>query len=82
MSKKHEIQSATDEFMHALSSSAEEIRTPQEGRQQNTITKIGGSTLDEAAIGLLHMADTVYGGFGQAPKFPNVSNLLFLLALL
>ena len=79
MSKKHEIQSATDEFMHALSSSAEEIRTPQEGRQQNTITKIGGSTLDEAAIGLLHMADTVYGGFGQAPKFPNVSNLLFLL---
>ena len=49
MSKKHEIQSATDEFMHALSSSAEEIRTPQEGRQQNTITKIGGSTLDEAS---------------------------------
>ena len=25
------------------------------------------------------MADNVYGGFGQAPKFPNVSNLLFLL---
>jgi hypothetical protein len=25
------------------------------------------------------MSDPVYGGFGQAPKFPNPSNLLFLL---
>src|SRR5207344_2070751 len=28
---------------------------------------------------LIRMADLVFGGFGQAPKFPNVSNLLFLL---
>jgi uncharacterized protein len=30
-------------------------------------------------VGLLHIADPAYGGFGHAPKFPNVSNLLFML---
>ena len=78
MTKKHEIQSATAEFMHALSNSAQDIQLLQE-KQQGTISNAGSSTLEEAAIGLLHMADTVYGGFGQAPKFPNISNLLFLL---
>jgi uncharacterized protein len=77
-SKKHEIQKATTEFMHALSSSAQDIHMPQVG-QEGTLLESGRSILDEAAIGLLHMADTVYGGFGQAPKFPNVSNLIFLL---
>ena len=77
-SKKHEIQKATAEFMHALSSSAQDIRMPQVG-QEGPLLESGRSILDEAAIGLLHMADTVYGGFGQAPKFPNVSNLIFLL---
>ena len=37
------------------------------------------SILDEAAIGLLQMGDTVNGGFGNAPKFPSASSLLFLL---
>ena len=78
MIRKHEIQSATAEFMHALSNSAQDIQFLQE-KQQDTISNAGSSTLEEAAIGLLHMADTVYGGFGQGPKFPNVSNLLFLL---
>src|ERR687898_24310 len=78
ISKKHEIQKATTEFMHALSSSAQDIRMPQVG-QEGTLLESGRSVLDEAAIGLLHMADTGYGGFGQAPKFPNVSNLIFLL---
>jgi uncharacterized protein YyaL (SSP411 family) len=76
--KKQEIQSATEEFMHALTSSTRDIQFSQEG-QQEVISKTGRSTLEEAAVGLLHMADNVYGGFGQAPKFPNVSNLLFLL---
>jgi uncharacterized protein len=76
--RKQEIQSATAEFMHALASSARDIQSSQEGHQDE-ISKTGRSTLEEAAIGLLHMADNVYGGFGQAPKFPNVSNLLFLL---
>ena len=77
-SKKHEIEKATAEFMHALSNSAQDIHMTQAG-QKGDLLETGRSTLDEAAIGLLHMADTAYGGFGQAPKFPNVSNLLFLL---
>jgi uncharacterized protein len=76
--RKQEIQSATAEFMHALTSSARDIQFSQAG-QQDVISKTGRSTLEEAAIGLIHMADNIYGGFGQAPKFPNVSNLLFLL---
>src|ERR687896_333335 len=74
--KKHEIEKATAEFMHALSNSAQDIHMTQ-AAQKGDLLETGRSTLDEAAIGLLHMADTGYGGFGQAPKFPNVSNLLF-----
>ncbi len=76
--RKQEIQSATNEFMHALSSSEQDIQSLQD-REQDAVHKNGRSTLEEAATGLLQMADTVYGGFGQAPKFPNVSILLFLL---
>ncbi len=35
--------------------------------------------LDEAAVNLLQSGDPVNGGFGPAPKFPNASNLAFLL---
>jgi uncharacterized protein len=76
--RKQEIQSATAEFMHALTSSARDIQFSQAGHQ-DVISKTGRSTLEEAAVGLIHMADNINGGFGQAPKFPNVSNLLFLL---
>lgn len=37
------------------------------------------SLLDEAAVNLFQIADNTYGGFGSAPKFPNASNLSFLL---
>jgi uncharacterized protein len=70
--KKHEIDSATVEFLQALERSAKDIQQPQS-------VILDRSILDEAAVGLLHMSDPVYGGFGQAPKFPNPSNLLFLL---
>ncbi|MEM3083826.1 MAG: thioredoxin domain-containing protein [Nitrososphaerales archaeon] len=42
-------------------------------------SKLEKILLDEAAINLLQSGDTINGGFGSAPKFPNVSNLLFLL---
>ncbi len=71
--KKQEIHSATSEFMHALSHSARDVQRKEED------INIERSILDEAAIGLLQMGDPIYGGFGQAPKFPNASNLLFLL---
>jgi uncharacterized protein YyaL (SSP411 family) len=70
--KKQEINSATAEFLQALEHSAKDV-------QQLQSIVLDRSILDEAAIGLLNMSDPVYGGFGQAPKFPNPSNLLFLL---
>jgi hypothetical protein len=70
--KKSEIASASAEFMDALSKSAGDIAHQDKSGIERSI-------LDEAAVGLLQMGDTIYGGFGQAPKFPNTSNLLFLL---
>jgi uncharacterized protein len=71
--RKQEIQSTTAEFMQALSHTAIDIR----GRGENV--EFDRSILDEAAVGLLQMGDPINGGFGQAPKFPNPSNLLFML---
>jgi uncharacterized protein len=71
--RKQEIYSATGEFMQALSNTSKDVQNIGE------YVKIDRSVLDEAAIGLLQMGDPVYGGFGQAPKFPNTSNLLFML---
>ena len=48
-------------------------------KQFSTPSEIDKPILDEAAINLLQIADTTYGGFGQAPKFPNASNLSFML---
>ena len=66
--KPKEIESTADNFMTNLSR-LERITEPSQ------ITK---SILDEAAVNLLQIADTNYGGFGQAPKFPNASNLSFM----
>jgi uncharacterized protein YyaL (SSP411 family) len=70
--KKQQIDTATVEFLQALEHSAKDV-------QQPPTVILDRSILDEAAVGLLQMSDPVYGGFGQAPKFPNSSNLLFLL---
>jgi uncharacterized protein YyaL (SSP411 family) len=72
-SRRQEINSATAEFMQALSHTAKDVQ----GQKENV--KLDRSILDEAAVGLLQMSDSIYGGFGHAPKFPNPSNLLFML---
>jgi len=66
--KPNDIEKASDNFMQNLGKL----------QQHQTPSKIDKSILDEAAINLLQIADTVYGGFGQAPKFPNASNLSFM----
>ncbi len=73
-SKKQEIEAASGEFMGALAQTARDVA-------QGTADKasLERSIIDEAAMGLLQMGDPIYGGFGQAPKFPNASNLMFLL---
>jgi uncharacterized protein YyaL (SSP411 family) len=74
--KKHEIQAASSEFIDALSEMAKDVVTSIALTEKTTLER---SILDEAAVGLLQMGDPVYGGFGHAPKFPNTSNLMFLL---
>ncbi len=71
-SRKNEINSTTSGFMNSLIASSKNALI-------NKDIDIDKSILDESALNLLHMADFTYGGFGMSPKFPNVSNLLFLL---
>ncbi|HVX01683.1 MAG TPA: thioredoxin domain-containing protein [Nitrososphaera sp.] len=78
-SKKNEIEMASAEFMSGLAQTARDVSALPSGEANSGKAGIERSTLDEAAMGLLQMGDTIYGGFGQAPKFPNASNLLFLL---
>ena len=72
--KKTEIESASGEFMGALTQTAKDVALGMTEK-----VNLERSILDEAAVGLLQMGDPIYGGFGQAPKFPNASNLMFLL---
>jgi len=66
--KPKDIEKAADSFMQNLGNL----------QQHQAPSKIDKSILDEAAINLLQIADTTYGGFGQSPKFPNASNLSFM----
>lgn len=70
--KRNEIENTTSEFVTAL------IDTSKDITSKNSID-IDKIALDESALNLLHISDFTHGGFGMSPKFPNVSNLLFLL---
>ena len=70
--KKEDIDKATHELMESLIESSSTLA-------KNLNTEIEKTILDESAINLLQIADSLHGGFGQAPKFPNTTNLLFLL---
>ncbi len=70
--KKNDINKTTSEFVEALANTSKDITT-----SNNSI--IDKTVLDESALNLLQMADFIHGGFGNSPKFPNVSNLIFLL---
>jgi uncharacterized protein YyaL (SSP411 family) len=74
--KNNEIKAASSEFMDALSQMAKDLLARTAVTEKASLER---SILDEAAVGLLQMGDPVYGGFGHAPKFPNASNLMFLL---
>lgn len=67
--KPTDVNKAAENFMETLQK-ADLVTTP---------TKLEKTLLDEAAMNLLSIADNTYGGFGNAPKFPNASNLSFLL---
>lgn len=70
--RHNEVISSSQEFVTALENSSTDIVSDNDSKLENTI-------INEAAVTLLQLADNMYGGFGSAPKFPNASNLLFLL---
>lgn len=72
VSKSAEINQTTSEFVNALVDTSKDILN-------NKNMVLDKTVLDESALNLLNIADFKYGGFGISPKFPNVSNLLFLL---
>ena len=67
--KPSDIQQAAENFIAGLQ------RTESVSHE----SKLEKSILDEAAVNLLSIVDMTHGGFGQAPKFPNASNLSFML---
>jgi uncharacterized protein len=67
--KPGNVQQAAENFVSAL----------QKTESLLIESKLEKSILDEAAVNLLTIADMTNGGFGQAPKFPNASNLSFML---
>jgi hypothetical protein len=70
--RSDEVISSSKEFVTALTESSTDITPDNQLELETTI-------INEAAVTLLQLADNLYGGFGSAPKFPNASNLLFLL---
>lgn len=67
--KPADIKKSADKFLQKIKFSAQ---PPSHSTLDMTI-------LDEAAFTLLSMGDPIYGGFGDAPKFPNMANVSFLL---
>ncbi|MFZ0843744.1 MAG: thioredoxin domain-containing protein [Nitrosotalea sp.] len=67
--KPHDIQQAAENFVSGLQRTESAVHD----------SKLEKSILDEAAVNLLSLVDMTNGGFGQAPKFPNASNLSFML---
>lgn len=54
------------------------LQTLQKTETVKTSSKLEKPILDEAAVNLLQMGDQTFGGFGQAPKFPNAANISFM----
>ena len=67
--KPQDIKKAAENFFTNLQKT-ESLTTP---------SKLEKGILDEAAMNLMQSADQVYGGYGSAPKFPNSTNLSFIL---
>ncbi len=67
--KPGDVEQAAEKFVNAL----------QKTESIALDSKLERSTLDEAAMNLLSIADMTNGGFGQAPKFPNAANISFVL---
>ena len=66
--KPQDIKKAAENFLQTL----------QRTETVKSHSKLEKAILDEAAVNLLQIGDQTFGGFGQAPKFPNAANISFL----
>ena len=67
--KSTQVQSNADGFVQKMNSA--DVNIPSD---------VDHTLLDQAASGLMQIADMTNGGFGTAPKFPNSANISFMLA--
>jgi uncharacterized protein len=67
--KPNDVEQAAKNFVNTLQKTESVVHD----------SKLEKSVLDEAAVNLLSIVDMTNGGFGQSPKFPNASNLSFML---
>ncbi len=75
--RKHEIVSQAESLTaHLINSNTFGINKPANGQHENIITK---DTLQNIADNILKSADTEWGGFGRAPKFPQTFAILYLI---
>jgi uncharacterized protein YyaL (SSP411 family) len=75
--KKHEILSQAENLTeHLQSANSFGISLKSNGDQNSAITR---EQLDLITQNLLQSGDTVWGGFGKAPKFPQTFSIQFLL---
>ncbi|KPU46024.1 cellobiose 2-epimerase [Oxobacter pfennigii] len=76
----NEIKKSWDEKREELIKSSDEITA---AIKSSSIVYddafVGKETVKECFMGLQNFYDTLYGGFGNSPKFPTPHNLLFLM---
>jgi uncharacterized protein YyaL (SSP411 family) len=75
--KKHEIEAQADNLMnHLLNANAFGVGKVADGEKSSIFTQ---ENLSLIADNILKQADTEWGGFGNAPKFPQTFSIQYLL---
>ena len=73
--RRQELESQADNLIEHISSSAKAM-----SKAAGSAVVFSRETCDNMAAAILKNADTKYGGFGAAPKFPQTFTLQYLLA--
>lgn len=68
-----------DTLLHSSKQILKAISESFEDEKLNSINDLPEDTIDEAFSQFKYDFDNIYGGFGNAPKFPTPHNLFFLL---
>ena len=79
MERPADIEKKANDFVASMQKEISNVPGLKDDITDNNST-LDRVVLDEAAMNLLGMGDTIYGGFGSAPKFPNAACISFLFA--